>query len=130
MLDVELDRDDGIATLTPHGKLQASDFANLAAQVDSWATAHASLRGLMIVAESFPGWSDFAALVSHIRFVKNIHHQVRRIAAVSDSGFLQIMPAIAQHFINAEIRHFPFDRKDEALSWLKAYRATDASTSK
>lgn len=126
MLDVELDRGEGLVTLTPHGKLTAEDFAGLAAQVDPWISAHGSLSGLLIVAEGFPGWSDFAAFVSHIRFVKNHHHLIRRIAAVSDSGFLEIMPAVAKHFVQAEIRHFPSGRKSEAIAWLKSPRTADA----
>jgi hypothetical protein len=125
MLDVKLDRDEGLVTLIPHGKLAAQDFADLAAQVDPWITAHGSLRGLMILAQHFPGWSDLAVFLSHLRFVKDHHRLIRRIAAVSDGGFLAILPAIATHFVNAEVRHFSFDRKDEALAWLQASRAED-----
>jgi hypothetical protein len=127
MLDVELDREDGIATLTPHGKLAAADFSNLAAQLDPWIEAHGSLNGLLILAEGFPGWSEFAAFVSQVRFVRNHHRLIRRLAVVSDSGFLEIMPAISRHFVNAEIRHFPFDQKEEALSWLKSPRGARSS---
>jgi tRNA U38,U39,U40 pseudouridine synthase TruA len=126
MLDVKFDRHEGFVTLTPRGKLAAEDFAKLAAQVDPWISAHGSLRGLLIVAEGFPGWSDFAAFVSHIRFVRDHHRLIRRVAAVSDSGFLEVMPAFAKHFVHAEIRHFRSDQQDEAIAWLRSSRATEA----
>ena len=45
---------------------------------------------------------------------------VKKIAAVTGSGFLAIMPQVANHFIRAEVRHFDYDDKDAALNWLKA----------
>ena len=74
----------------------------------------------MIFAEAFPGWTDFAALVTHIRFVKNHHSSIKRIAVVPDSEILKIMPAVAKHFVAAKIRHFPSDQKDAALAWLES----------
>ena len=40
------------------------------------------------------------------------------MAAVSDSGFLSIIPSVVSHFVKAEIKHFNFDDKDKALEWL------------
>jgi hypothetical protein len=74
----------------------------------------------MIDAETFPGWKDFAALVAHLQFVKDHHRKIEKIAAVSDSGFLSIVPKIASHFVQADVRHFSHSQKDEALAWLKA----------
>lgn len=120
MLEVELVQDKGVAVLSPHGKLQASDFASVAAKVDPYIAAHGKLNGLMIHAEAFPGWSDFAAFVTHVRFVKDHHRHIKRIAVVSDSEILTIMPAVAKHFVTAEIRHFPSDQKDGAFAWLES----------
>ncbi len=49
----------------------------------------------MICAKTFPGWESFGALVSHLRFVKIHHRKIARIAAVTDSELLKIMPHIA-----------------------------------
>jgi len=38
---------------------------------------------------------------------------------VTDSGFLKVLPRIAEHFVQAKVRHFDFDKKDEALAWLE-----------
>jgi len=76
-------------------------------------------HGLMIYVKSFPGWNDFSALLSHLKFIKDHHKNIEKVAAVSDSGFLAILPNIADHFVNAEVRHFDYDKKDEAMTWLK-----------
>jgi SpoIIAA-like len=120
MLEVKLFQDKGIAVLSPQGKLKASDFASVAAKVDPYIAAHGKLNGLMINAEAFPGWSDFAAFVTHIRFVKDHHLSIKNIAVVSDSEILKIMPAVAKHFVAAKIRHYPSDQKDAALAWLES----------
>jgi hypothetical protein len=49
----------------------------------------------MIYTKSFPGWENFGAFVSHIKFVGGHHRKIERIAAVTDSGFLKVMPSIA-----------------------------------
>lgn len=43
----------------------------------------------MIQAGSFPGWESFAALVSHMRFVRDHHRSIGKVAAVSDSIILE-----------------------------------------
>ena len=74
----------------------------------------------MICAKAFPGWESFGALVSHLRFVKDHHRKIDRIAAVTDSEFLKIMPHVAKHFVSAEIRQFPSDERTQALAWIDA----------
>jgi peroxiredoxin len=74
------------------------------------------LHGLLIHTKSFPGWADFGAMVSHFKFVKNHHQHIAKVAAVTDSGFLTIMPSIISHFNHAEVRHF----KESALTWVQS----------
>jgi hypothetical protein len=73
-----------------------------------------------IYTESFPGWENFGALVAHLKFVADHHRQIERIAAVTNGGFLKIMPRIADHFVRAQIKHFEYKEKDRALAWLEA----------
>ena len=120
MLNHELLKDEGILIVTPDGPLESSDFARLAKKIDPFIEEKGKLNGLMIYTESFPGWNDFAALVSHLKFVKNHHQRIERIAAVTDSGFLSILPRVAGHFVSAEIRHFDCRDKKHALNWLKS----------
>jgi hypothetical protein len=119
MIDAELFRDEGVLTVFPVGELSARDFAQLAALVDPYVETDGRLNGLMVIAEHFPGWADFAALAAHIRFVRDHHREIRRVAVVTDSTVLELLPALARHFVQAEIRQFPFDQRDAAFAWLK-----------
>ena len=120
MLNYELNRQEGILILKPMGPLESTDFEKLAGEVDPYIIENGTLNGLMIYTKSFPGWDNFAAFLSHIKFVKNHHQKIKKIAAVTGSGFLSIMPQVANHFIRADVRHFDYDDKDTALNWLKA----------
>jgi hypothetical protein len=118
MLSTEWLLKEKILILRPQGKLAAEDFARLANEVDPYLEDAGELNGLLIETESFPGWHDFAALLSHWRFVKAHHQKIRKVAAVTDSGFLAILPAVASHFIKAEVKHFAYHDKQVALQWL------------
>jgi hypothetical protein len=124
MIKIEWRGEHNILIITPEGRLEAKDFVRLAQEVDPYLEEHGQLKGLLIQAESFPGWQDFAALLSHLRFVKSHHEQVRKVAAVTDSGFLSILPQVANHFIKAEIRHFSLHDKQSALAWIEGAQPT------
>lgn len=126
MIKAELLKDAGILLISPQGKLAASDFAILSKIVDPYIVENKNLNGLMIEAKEFPGWSDFAALVSHIRFVKNHHSVIEKVAVVSDDTFLSKAPAVAKHFIKAQIQHFDPSQRDAAMVWLGATTAKKA----
>ena len=105
MISHELLRDKGILIVIPKGPLKKTDFLALVREVEPYIEAQGKLNGLLISAELFPSWKDFAALVSHLRLVKNHHQKIRKVAAVTDSGFLSMMPQIANHFVDAEVNH-------------------------
>ena len=74
----------------------------------------------MIEAATFPGWENFAALLSHLRFVRDHHRRIRRIAVVSGSSLLSVAPKIASHFVGAQLRNFDAADRAEALAWIEA----------
>ena len=118
MLNYDLRFDDGILVLKPDGPLEAADFASLAYHVDNYLDRHGVLHGVMVKAHEFPGWHDFGALVAHLKFVRDHHRKIEKIALVSDSSVATAIPRIANHFIRAHIRHFDPVREDEAWAWL------------
>ena len=120
MLNYELNRAEGILIIMPIGPLESKDFEKLVQEVDPYIKEKGKLNGLMIYTKSFPGWDNFAAFLSHMKFVKKHHEQIKKIAAVVDSSFLSIIPQVANHFVQAEVKHFDYDDKDAALKWLKA----------
>lgn len=119
MLQHELLRERGILILKPEGALRAEDFIALAGAVDPFIESRGELAGLMIDAPAFPGWENFAALLSHLRFVRDHHRRVRRIAVVSDSTLLAVGPRIASHFVDAEVRTFGTADRAAALAWIE-----------
>jgi hypothetical protein len=98
MLSIQLSKDDGIVFIEPSGPLSMADFERLSREVDVYLGEKGSVNGLLIHAASFPGWEDFGGFVHHIKFVKEHHRRIRRIALVSDSKLLMIAPAFAKHF--------------------------------
>lgn len=119
MLKHELRQDDAILVLHPEGALEAADFTTLASAVDAYLERHGALRGVLIRAESFPGWKDFGALLAHLKFVKAHHQRIEKVAVVADGAFANVMPGIANHFIHAQVRHFDYAREDAAWAWLR-----------
>ncbi len=124
MIHFELLRSQGILIVTPQGPLEKADFELVGKEVDPFIASKGKLAGLMIYAKSFPGWMNFEALLSHLKFVGEHQRHIGRVAAVTDSEFLKIMPSIVAHFVNAEVKHFGFDEKEQALAWLEAAAST------
>ena len=118
MIKHELLREEGILIVTPESPLEKTDFEGIARDVDPYIEKIGHLNGLLIYAESFPGWHDFSALVSHLTFVKNHHQNIKKVAAVTDSGFLAFLPSIANHFVAANVKHFDYADKERAVNWL------------
>ena len=119
MLNYELRHDEGILVLHPEGPLETADFTTLASQVDTYLSGHGKLRGVLIHAKSFPGWKDFGALLAHLKFVKEHHQRIEKVAVVADGAIANIMPNIAKHFVHAQVQHFEFTREDAAWDWLE-----------
>jgi hypothetical protein len=118
MLHHEIDTENGILTLTPSGELSAMDFKQLTDAIDEYNSEHEPLQALMILTEHFPGWDSFGALFQHLKFIRQTRDQVKKVAAVTDSGFLTVIPHIVDHLIKADVRHFAYGDKEQALEWL------------
>ena len=76
MVDYELLKSERML-IRPKASLEATDFQKMAQEVDPFIEANGKLHGVMIDAESFPGWKDFAALVAFIlKFVRDHHRRI------------------------------------------------------
>lgn len=119
MIEAKILPEDGVLVVSPAGRLQREDFDRMRLLVNPYLEKNSELNGLLIDAEAFPGWEDFYSMLSHINFVRNYQGKIKRVAAVSDSGFLSILPKVADYFVAAEVRHFAYKQRDEALDWLR-----------
>ena len=122
MIHLDINEAEAVAVIRPdqmHG-LSEDDFKHLTDRIDRYLQDHDGLRGLVIVAERFPGWEDFKAFTSHMRFVRDHHKAVGKVALVSDSRLLSAAPHLIDHFVNAKVRHFPFAEIEQAKAWASA----------
>ncbi len=120
MIEHQLDTQNAILRIWPKTGLEESDFAELAAVVDPFIADAGALAGLIIEAPSFPGWESFGALAAHLRFVRDHHRHIRKVALVTDSVLGTLAEKLASHFVSAEIRHFASSEAAEAGKWIVA----------
>lgn len=119
MLDYSIMKAEGILVLTPHGPLSYQDFDGLGAAVDSYLCDHARIHGVLIQSKAFPGWENFGAVAAHMHFVREHHKKIERVAIVTDSEVGGMAESLGNHFLSAEVRHFPFSEDHKALDWLE-----------
>ena len=117
MLSVTLEPDKGIAVLEPNGALTKEDFDKARAVVDPYLEKAGKLNGIVVHAKSFPGWDSFGALVAHLRFVREHHQRIERVAACTDSPVAGLAQALGNAFVHAEIRAFDYAQFEAARSW-------------
>ena len=118
MLSVTIDKVNHIAILEPDGPLSESDFRSAAEKVDSLIEESGQLKGIVIRAKSFPGWDSIAALTSHLRFIKDHHKKVSRVALVTESIAAHFAEIFATHFVLAEIKIFSYRDIEKATQWI------------
>ena len=119
MIHSELNEAAGVAIIRPeqmHGVSKA-DFRQLTDLIDRYLKDHDTLCGLIIASQEFPGWEDLIAFISHIRFIRNHHRSIQKVALVSDSQLLSAAPNLINHFVSAKIRNFPFSDIEQAKMW-------------
>lgn len=127
MLKYSIMKPEGILLLDPRGPLTQQDFENLNAEVNAYLAKHAKLHGVMVRAQEFPGWENWAGLSAHLHFASDHRKQVAHIALVTDSHLAGLAEFLGMHFTAAEVRHFPFAEDSEALQWLLAKIASSMS---
>lgn len=119
MLDIIMDEDKGIAVLSPNDALEKEDFQVAAQRVDDYLEKHGELNGMIISSRRFPGWKSFGALLTHLRFIREHHREVKKVAIVTDSAIGEFGEHVTAHFVSAEVRHFDFDDYKDAERWIQ-----------
>lgn len=109
--------DTGVLVVEVRGPLKAQDFDALAATVDPWIESHGALSGLVIHTREFPGWETMGGLFRHITFVRDHHHNMRRVALVTESRLASLLPHLTKHFVEAEVQPFEHDALERAIAW-------------
>ncbi len=118
MIKFDLDAENSILHVQPESAIARDDFVKIAAAVDPHIDATGDLAGLVVEAAKFPGWDSFGALVNHLRFVRDHHKHVKKIAVVTDSHLGDVAERLASHFVSAQIRQFPAGQAEAARQWI------------
>jgi len=118
MILYELDENTGVLTVRPEGKLETQDFLTLSGVVDPFIEERGRLNGIIIVTERFPGWEDFNGMLEHMRFVRNHHLKIAKVAIVTDSKIADVAELLGKHFVKASIKHFSFKELESAKGWM------------
>ncbi len=118
VIEFSVDPRSAVLTVRPLSALDSNDFVELAAAVDPEIEKHGDLAGLILDVDRFPGWDSFGAMVTHLRFVRDHHRHVKKIAVVTDSPVGDVAEHLTAHFVAAEIRHFPAGATDDARAWI------------
>ena len=108
----------GVLIARPNEPLSVEDFSALAADADAYIEARGGLKGLVICAKEFPGWENLGAAISHFKFVRDHHRMIKKVAVVSDSDVLALLPRLASHFVSAEVKYFGGHEEEKALAWI------------
>jgi hypothetical protein len=109
--------DTGVLVVEPRGRLRSEDFDALAVTVDPWIETHGELRGLVVHVLEFPGWESLGSFFDHVRFVRDHHRKIRRVALCAGGALAALAPTLARHFVMAEVRHFDYDNLELAIAW-------------
>jgi len=118
-VSVRLLGDCGVMLVELKEALRAHDFDALALTADAWIEAQGKLHGLVIQCREFPGWENLRSVLRHVRFVRDHHRKIERVALAADSKLASLAPHIAEHFIQAEVKSFGYDEVDAAISWAR-----------
>jgi hypothetical protein len=114
----------GVLVVEVTEPLRAQDFDALAATADAWLETHDALPGVVLHARAFPGWENIGSLLRHVRFVRDHHRKVRRVALAADTALAGLAPRLVEHFVSADLRHFGYDELDDAIAWAAGLVAT------
>jgi len=109
----------GVLVVEIKEALRASDFEALSATADAWIQTHGNLNGLVLHAHHFPGWESLQGLIKHIRFVKDHHRKIKKVALVTGAKLASLTSHVAEHFVEAELKTFGYDEVDAAIAWAR-----------
>lgn len=120
MVQLELRSDKGILVVKPLGPLGAEDFAAIARDADGYIKLHGELNGLVICSEKFRGWKNAQGLWSHLRFVRDHHNKIKKVAFISNSKIPELVINFAKYFVHPEAKYFKYNQENSAMSWIGA----------
>lgn len=110
--------DTGVALLELADQVGQADLEEAAGVINGYLDGHSQIDGLVVHAEFFPWWADFANQVQHLKLNRSHEQQIDRVAICSDSEMADLLPKIGAHFTGAEVRAYKGEEVSEAMHWV------------
>ncbi|MGJ0486279.1 MAG: STAS/SEC14 domain-containing protein [Methylomicrobium sp.] len=120
MLKVHVDPSTQTVLLEPEGPLSPQEFEYLAQRVDPLIKESGDLNGVLVHARQFPGWDSWAAFMAHLRFIKQHHRQVKKVALSTNSPWGRWAAQLASHWLAPQIKIFPYEELAQAQRWIES----------
>ncbi len=120
MINVNIEREQNTVFVSPEGSLGVDDFEKMSEMISTYINESDKVPALLIMSKAIPHWDSFAALVKHVQLVKNFQKVIPKVAIVSDSEVLSVVPGLIDHFVGAKIRHFSIAHLEQAKQWAMA----------
>lgn len=117
MLKTEIDDKNNLFIVTPEGTVSEADFEGLGDVVNDYINRNDKAPGIVLDASGLPHWKNAGALFAHLKLVRDHHKLISKVALVSDSTTLSIMPVLVDLFLDAKVRHFPQANLEKAKAW-------------
>ncbi|HHH10546.1 MAG TPA: STAS/SEC14 domain-containing protein, partial [Sorangium sp.] len=114
MLAISFDDQHRIFIIEPSGTLSKEDIQAISQQLNEYINQHDEVPGLLLHAAAFPGWKDFGTIFEHLHLVRDYEKLIPKIAVVSDSRALAMLPLLTDHFVTAQVRGFSEGRLEAA----------------
>jgi hypothetical protein len=119
VLHIDIRARDNVFIVTPEGSISADQIDDLATRVNTYINETDRVPNLVLHTKSVPHWSNFNALKTHLRFIKNHHRVVAKVAIVSDVKLLWLAKSLVDHFVGAKVRRFDEEAIDDAIAWAQ-----------
>jgi hypothetical protein len=121
MIGFDIQDNGHIIRAVPHGKITETDIADrIGPQVDELLRRKGRLNGVLVDARDFEGWADFAAFAAHVKFIRDHHEMVDRIAIVNSGENRDFLTRLFDMVPDISFRFFSEKEENKARRWLES----------
>lgn len=117
-LQCSIDDETGVMLLNLKRNLTSSDFDFLSKVIDEYFNKNGEFKGIIVNAKKFPYWKGAQNRIEYMNFAAANHHKFAKVALTIDGFFVRLLPKIARGRIQSEVKHFGYNKIEEADSWI------------
>jgi hypothetical protein len=118
MIDTTLLKSAGVLIVAPTGPISDADISEWRAALAGHLEQNAEVKGLLVDAKAFPGYTEASAFFGHLGIIRDFHSKIDRLALVTDMVMASFAETFGKFMLGVEARRFPAGERDKALAWL------------